>query len=88
MGVLIGIRCAIIFFELLYIDIIIKNIQNGNANVIAKIIWLDEEKIYGNKLKKLLKKINRKSLININDGDLKFFFLCNVNISLFNILSI
>lgn len=44
-GVFIGIKCAIIFFELLYIDIIIKNIQNGSANVIAKIICLDDEKI-------------------------------------------
>ena len=44
-GVLIGIKWAIIFFELLNIDIIIKNIQNGKANVIAKIMWLDDEKI-------------------------------------------
>lgn len=87
-GVLRGIRWAIIIFEFLYIDIIIKNIQNGKAKVKEKIICLEDEKIYGNKLKKLFKKINVNSAININDGDLVLFFLCNINISLFNILNI
>lgn len=87
-GVLIGIKCAIIFLKLLIIDIKIKNIQNGKAKVIEKIIWLEDEKIYGNRLIKLLKKININKLINIKDGDLVLFFLYNINISLFNILNV
>lgn len=83
-----GIKWAIKFLKFLYLDIKIKNIQNGKAKVIEKIICLEEEKIYGNSLKKLLRKINKNSLININDGDLLLFFLCNINISLFNIFKI
>lgn len=49
-------------------------------------MWLDDEKIYGNKLKKLFIKININNLINMNDGDLKFFILYNKIISLFKIL--
>jgi len=45
------------------------------AKVIENTICLDEEKIYGNKLKKLLSKINVKSEINKNAGDLVFFIL-------------
>lgn len=45
------------------------------AKVIEKIICLDDEKMYGNNLKKLFKKINIKSVININEGDLIFFVL-------------
>lgn len=44
-GVLIGIRCAIIFLVLLINDIIIKNNQNGKAKLNEKIIWLEDEKI-------------------------------------------
>jgi len=68
----------------LYLDIIIKNIQNGIASVIEKIIWLDVEKIYGNNLIKLFKKININNVMNIKDGDLIFFDLYNIIISLFN----
>lgn len=57
------------------IERIIKKNQNGRANVIEKIIWLEEEKIYGNKLKKLFNKMNKKSEINKNAGDLVFFIL-------------
>jgi hypothetical protein len=59
----------------LQVDKIIKNIQNGRAKVIENTIWLDDEKIYGNNLKKLLSKINIKSEINKNAGDLVFFIL-------------
>ncbi len=38
-------------------------------------MWLDDEKIYGNNLKKLFNKINKKSEINKNAGDLVFFIL-------------
>lgn len=38
-------------------------------------MWLDDEKIYGNNLKKLFNKINMKSEINKNAGDLVFFIL-------------
>lgn len=44
--------------------------------------------MYGNNLKKLLSKINIKSAMNKNAGDLVFFILYNINISLFNILYI
>jgi hypothetical protein len=63
----------------------IKNIQNGIASVIEKIMWLEDEKIYGNNLIKLFRKINKNNVININEGDLKFFDLYNIKISLFNI---
>lgn len=63
------------FFVFLIIDIIIKNNQNGIAKVIEKIMWLEEEKIYGNRPKKLLIKININSVINKNEGDLVFFDL-------------
>lgn len=53
----------------------IWNSQKGKANVIEKIIWLEDEKIYGNNLKKLLSKMNIKSAMNINAGDLFFFIL-------------
>jgi len=59
----------------LQVDKIIKNIQNGIAKVTENTIWLDDEKIYGNKLKKLLSRINIKSEINKNAGDLVFFIL-------------
>ena len=72
------------FFVFLYLDIMIKNIQNGIASVIEKIIWLDVEKIYGNKLMKLFSRININNVINIKDGDLIFFDLYNIIISLFN----
>lgn len=72
----------------LIIDIIIKNIQNGIANVIEKIICLEDEKIYGNNPKKLLMKININNEINKNDGDLVFLDLYNINISLFSIFKI
>ena len=70
------------------VDIIIKNNQNGNAKVIENTMCLDDEKIYGNNLKKLFNKINKKREINKNEGDLIFFILYNNNISLFNILNI
>jgi hypothetical protein len=63
------------FFVFLHIEKIIWNNQKGNAKVIEKIICLEDEKIYGNKLKKLLSKINIKSAMNINAGDLFFFIL-------------
>jgi hypothetical protein len=63
------------FLVFLQVDKIIKNIQNGRAKVIENTIWLDDEKIYGNSLKKLLSKINIKSEINKNVGDLVFFIL-------------
>lgn len=44
-GVLSGIKCAIIFLKFLIVDIIIKNNQNGIAKVNEKFICLDEEKI-------------------------------------------
>lgn len=66
------------------LDIIIKNIQNGIASVNEKIMCLDVEKIYGNKLIKLFKKIKMNNEINMNDGDLIFFDLYNIIISLFN----
>lgn len=44
-GVFKGIKWIIMFFVFLYIDIIIKNNQNGNAIDIEKIICLDDEKI-------------------------------------------
>lgn len=75
MGVLSGIKCAIIFFVFLIIDKIIKNSQNGSAKVIEKIMCLDEEKIYGNNPRKLLIKINMNNEINMNEGDLVFFDL-------------
>ena len=68
----------------LIIDIIIKNNQKGIAIDIEKIIWLEDEKIYGNNLKKLFNKMNINNEININEGDLIFFDLYNINISLFN----
>jgi len=42
-GVLRGIKCAIICLVFLIIDIIIKNNQNGKANDNEKIICLDDE---------------------------------------------
>jgi len=68
----------------LIIDIIIKNNQKGIAIDIEKIIWLEDEKIYGNNLIKLFNKMNINNEININEGDLIFFDLYNINISLFN----
>lgn len=82
-----GIRWAIIFLGLLKDEDIIKNNQKGVANVNENTICLEEEKIYGNKLIKLFKKININKLINIKEGDLVLLFLCNINISLFNILN-
>lgn len=74
-GVFKGIKCAIIFLKFVIVDIIIKNNQNGIAKVNENTIWLEDEKIYGNKLIKLLKKINMNNLINKNEIDLKFLFL-------------
>lgn len=51
-------------------------------------MWLDDEKIYGNSPKKLLIKININKVINKNDGDLVFFDLYNINISLFKMIKI
>lgn len=76
------------FFVFLIIDKIIKNDQNGIAKVNEKIICLDDEKIYGNKPKKLLIKININNVINKNEGDFVFFDLYNINISLFRIIKI
>jgi len=59
----------------LHTEKIIKKNQNGKAKVIENTICLDDEKIYGNKLKKLFNKINIKSEINKNAGDLVFFIL-------------
>lgn len=44
-GVLIGIKWAIIFFVFLQVEKMILNNQNGNARVIENTIWLEEEKI-------------------------------------------
>lgn len=52
-----------------------KNNQNGKAKVIEKIICLEDEKIYGNRPSRLLKKININSEINMNDGDFRFLDL-------------
>jgi hypothetical protein len=86
-GVFKGIKWIIIFWKFLIIDIIIKNSQKGNAKVKEKIICLEDEKIYGNKLIKLFKKININKIININEGDLIFFILYNINISLFKLFN-
>lgn len=53
----------------------IKKNQNGKASVIENTMWLDDEKMYGNKLIKLFNKINIKSEMNKNAGDLVFFIL-------------
>lgn len=68
--------------KLLKIDKMIKNNQKGKANLIEKIMWLDDEKIYGNNLIKLFNKIKINNEINIKDGDLIFFDLYNIRISL------
>jgi len=44
--------------------------------------------MYGNNLIKLFNKININNEMNINEGDLKFFDLYNINISLFSIFII
>lgn len=65
-----------------------KNNQNGRAKVIENTIWLEDEKIYGNNLIKLLTKININNEININEGDLIFLDLYNIIISLFSIIQV
>lgn len=66
----------------------IKNNQNGIAILKEKIICLDDEKIYGNKLKKLFIKIYKNKLININEGDLNLLFLKSIVISLLSRLKV
>lgn len=53
----------------------IKNSQNGIARDNEKIIWLEDEKIYGNSLIILLNKMKRNKLINIKEGDFNILFL-------------
>jgi len=76
------------FLKFLYIDMMIKNNQNGIAKVNEKIICLEDEKIYGKSLNKLLNKININKLINIIEGDFRGLFLYNIIISLLRIFVI